>query len=89
MSMMATSAPRAPAKEAPSWKLLTMMTVSGALAGLLIVSSYQLTLPRIEQHKAEVLRAAVQEVLKAPHTFDTLYLRAGALTKTLGHLRMV
>jgi electron transport complex protein RnfG len=83
MSMMATGAPRVATKEAPSWKLLTMMTVSGALAGLLIVSSYQLTLPRIEHHKAEVLRAAVQEVLKAPRSFDTLYLHDGTLKKTL------
>jgi electron transport complex protein RnfG len=83
MSMMAATPPRAATKEAPSWKLLTMMTVSGALAGLLIVSSWQLTLPRIEHHKAEVLRAAVQEVLKAPRSFDTLYLHDGALKKTL------
>jgi electron transport complex protein RnfG len=82
MGMSAGAAP-ANAKEVPSWKLLAMMTTAGAVAGLLIVSSYQLTLPRIERHKGEVMRAAVQEVLKAPKSFDTLYLRNGALVKAL------
>ena len=70
-------------KEVRSWKLLAMMTGAGALAGLLIVTSYQMTLPRIEQHKSEILRAAVSEVLKAPRTFDTLYLHDGALRRSL------
>ena len=83
MSMGMTSAPPANAKEVPSWKLLALMTTAGAVAGLLIVSSYQVTLPRIERHKGEVMRAAVQEVLKAPKSFDTLYLRNGALVKAL------
>jgi Na+-translocating ferredoxin:NAD+ oxidoreductase subunit G len=82
MSMMTSSPPPAAPKQVRSWKLLTMMTVSGAFAGLLIVTSYQVTLPQIEHHKAEVLRAAVQEVLKAPHSFDTLYLHNGALSGT-------
>jgi electron transport complex protein RnfG len=83
MSMGMTSAPPVNAKEVPSWRLLAMMTTAGAVAGLLIVTSYQLTLPRIERHKGEVMRAAVQEVLKAPQSFDTLYLSNGALVKTL------
>lgn len=83
MSMMTGSAPPPAAAEAPSWKLLAMMTAGGAIAGLLIVTSYQATLPRIEHHKAEVLRAAIQEVLKAPDSFDTLYLLGGQLTRTL------
>ena len=83
MSMGMTSAPPVNAKEVPAWKLLAMMTTAGAVAGLLIVSSYQVTLPRIERHKGEVMRAAVQEVLKAPSSFDTLYLRDGALVKAL------
>ncbi|HEX2716969.1 MAG TPA: FMN-binding protein [Gemmatimonadaceae bacterium] len=84
MSMGASAgAPPTTAREAPSWRLLAMMTTGGALAGLLIVTAYQVTLPRIEHHKGEVMRAAVQEVLKAPHSFDTLYLHGGALTKSL------
>lgn len=84
MSMgMSASPPPVAAGEIRSWKLPAMMTVAGGVAGLLIVLSYQATLPRIEHHKGEVMRAAVQEVLKAPHSFDTLYLLDGALTKAL------
>jgi Na+-translocating ferredoxin:NAD+ oxidoreductase subunit G len=80
MSMMA-SVPRAAATDVPSWRLLALMTGAGAIAGALIVSVYQATLPGIERHKGEAVRAAVQEVLEAPATYDTLYLVAGALVK--------
>lgn len=83
MSMGMTSAPRAATKDVPSWRLVSMMTLAGALAGLLIVSTYELTLPRIEQHQAETMAAAIQEVLKAPARYDTLYLNGGALVKRL------
>lgn len=84
MSMgMSAGAPSTAAKDVRSWKLLLLMTAAGAVAGLLIVTAYQATLPRIEQHKSEVERAAVQEVLKAPASFDTLYLYRGALVKRL------
>ena len=83
MSMGMTSAPPVLAREVPSWRLLAVMTTAGALAGALIVTAYQLTLPPIERHRSEVVREAVQEVLKAPPSFDTLYLHQGALVKTL------
>ena len=83
MSMGMTSAPRAPAKEVPPWKLVSMMTAAGALAGLLIVTAFQVTLPRIQHHQSEVMQVAIMEVLKSPATFDTLYLTGGALVKTL------
>jgi electron transport complex protein RnfG len=84
MSMgMSAGAPPNAAKDVPSWKLLTLMTAAGAIAGLLIVTAYQATLPRIEHHKGEVERAAVREVLKAPPSFDTLYLYKGGLVKHL------
>jgi len=83
MSMGMTSAPPVLARDVPSWRLLALMTTAGALAGLLIVTAYRLTLPRIEHHKSEVMRAAIQEVLEAPRSFDTLYLANGALVKTL------
>jgi electron transport complex protein RnfG len=84
MSMgMTSGAPPLPAKDVRSWRLIAMMTIAGAVAGLLIVTAYQATLPRIEQHKAEVERAAVLEVLKEPASFDTLYLLDGALVKRL------
>ena len=83
MSMGMTSAPRAAAKDVPSWRLVAMMTLAGALAGLLIVSTYELTLPRIEHHQAETMAAAIQEVLKAPARYDTLYAQGGTLVKRL------
>ncbi|MGK2963506.1 MAG: FMN-binding protein [Gemmatimonadaceae bacterium] len=83
MSMGMTSAPRVPAKEVPPWQLVSMMTVAGALAGLLIVTAYQVTLPRIQHHQGQVMQAAIQEVLKSPASFDTLYLHDGSLVKSL------
>lgn len=84
MSMAASSgAPPVAAKSVPSWRLVALMTAAGAVAGALIVTSYQATLPRIERHKSQVVRAAVQEVLRAPKSFDTLYLVNGSLVKAL------
>jgi len=82
-SGMTSGTPPNAAKDVRSWKLMTLMTAAGAIAGLLIVTAYQTTLPRIERHKGDVERAAVQEVLEAPHSFDTLYLHDGALVKRL------
>jgi len=81
MSMGMTKAAPVAVKDVRSWKLLAMMTGAGAIAGLLIVSVYTLTLPRIEHHQGEVMEAAVKEVLKAPARYDTLYLANGALVK--------
>ena len=83
MSMGMTAAPPMARKEVPSWKLLSIMTAAGALAGLLIVTAYQATLPRIQHHQGEVMQLAIREVLKSPAAFDTLYLHDGALVKTL------
>ena len=83
MSMGMTSAPPVAVKDVRSWRLLAMMTGAGAIAGALIVTAYQLTLPRIEQHQGEVEEAAVNEVLKAPARLDTLYLVGDKLVKTL------
>jgi electron transport complex protein RnfG len=83
MGMSAGAAPPVAARDVRSWKLLALMTTAGAIAGLLIVTAYQATLPRIERHQGEVMQAAVREVLKAPRSFDTLYLYRGALVKTL------
>lgn len=83
MSMGMTSAPRVATKEVPSWRLVAMMTAAGALAGLLIVTAFQVTLPRIQHHQGEVMQAAIQEVLKSPARFDTLYLQKGSLVRSL------
>lgn len=83
MSMGMTSAPPALARDVPPWKLVALMTGAGAVAGLLIVTAYQATLPTITRHQGEVMQAAVREVLEGPARFDTLYLRGGALVKSL------
>ena len=83
MSMGMTAAPPVARKEVPSWKLLSIMTAAGAVAGLLIVTAFQVTLPRIQHHQGEVMQRAIREVLKSPASFDTLYLHGGALVKTL------
>ena len=83
MSMATAGSAPVERKEVPSWRLLALMTAAGAIAGALIVSVYQLTLPRIERHKSEVERAAVLEVLKSPASFDTLYLVNDMLVKAL------
>ena len=67
MSMGMTSAPRVPAKEVPSWRLVAMMTAAGALAGLLIVTAFQATLPRIQHHQGEVMQAAIKELGYSPN----------------------
>ena len=53
--------------------LLTTLGVGGAVAGLLLVVAFGLTLPRIEANRARALDLAVKEVLKAPERYDTLY----------------
>lgn len=83
MSMGMSGAAPVVAKDVRSWKLLAMMTGAGAIAGALIVISYQLTLPKIEEHQGQVMQTAINEVLKAPASYDTLYLAGGALVKTL------
>jgi len=69
--------------EVSSVKLILTLGVAGALAGLLLVFVYNLTLPRIEAHKAKVLQMAVGEVLKGPERYDTLYVVDGGLSAEL------
>lgn len=84
MSMgMTGGAPPALARDVPPWKLVSLMTGAGAIAGLLIVTAYRATLPTITRHQGEVMQAAVLEVLESPARFDTLYLVNGALVKSL------
>ena len=64
----------------PSWQLLLTLTVAGALAGLVVVLLYDWTRPRVEAHKAGVLREAIEEVLHAPRRADTLWLSDGKLS---------
>ncbi len=72
-----------PGQDAPSWRLVSTLTLAGTIAGLLIVVVYRNTLPAIEAHRALMLQLAVQEVLAAPDRFDTLFLYDGVLTSRL------
>src|SRR3990172_5627653 len=71
----------APATATPSWRLLAVLGVGGALAGGLIVTAFLATVERITEHKAALVVGAVREVLKAGAGWDTLYLVEGKLTK--------
>ncbi len=73
------AAPPAP-PDVAAWQLFATLGIAGALAGLLIVGAWLLTQPAIQRNKAERLRAAVAQVLKAPARFDTLYFVDGALS---------
>lgn len=79
MSGMAHVPPPAPADSVAAWRLFATLGIGGAVAGVAIVVAYGLTLPTIERNKAARVRAAVEEVLKAPARFDTLYVAGGAL----------
>ena len=72
------SVPAMPA-EVPAWRLLATLAFAGAAAGLLIVLAYIWTRPPIERHRANVLRAAIEEVLRSPARADTLFMVNGAL----------
>jgi electron transport complex protein RnfG len=72
--------PPAPAPDVSPWRLMGTLAGAGGIAGLLIVVSFGLTQPTIERNKAERLAAAVEEVLKAPDHYDTLFVVNGALT---------
>lgn len=62
------------AQGTPSVKLLATLGIAGMLAGLLIVSAFELTLPAIEANRAARLEAAILEVLPEAKTFTPLYL---------------
>ena len=82
MTGHAHTAPPGAAPDVAASRLFATLGLAGALAGLLIVLSWQLTQPTIRRNKAARLRAAVEEVLAGPERFDTLYVVAGALTET-------
>lgn len=69
--------------DTPSWRLVTTLSMAGVLAGLLIVIVHVWTQPRILEHQARALRAAVHEVLGEPERTETLYVIDDALTPDL------
>jgi electron transport complex protein RnfG len=76
--------PAAPPRqvEASSVRLVSTLTMAGALAGMAIVVVFQWAKPRIEQHKAEVLAAAVTEVLGGATRYETAFLDGDHFTTT-------
>ena len=80
---MSGPAPFQPKPDVPAWRLLVTLGLAGALAGFVLVFVYQATLPTIERNRAERLAAAIQEVLKAPDHYDTLYVYQETLTRQL------
>ena len=79
-----TAPPGVPQRaEASIWKLVLTLGGAGALAGFLIVFVYAWSEPIIRAYKAEQLKLAVQEVLKGPDRFDTLYVYDEALVREL------
>ncbi|MDT8435796.1 MAG: FMN-binding protein [Gemmatimonadota bacterium] len=75
----------APPPEPPavsSGRLVATLTIAGALAGLVIVLAFAWANPRIQAHRAEALRAAIQDVLSAPAAVRTYYVTGSGLSKT-------
>ncbi len=77
-----TAPPPAPPAVSPL-RLVATLGISGALAGLLLVSVHRVTEPVIAAHKQRVLEDAVLEVLAGPTSYRTLYLVDGAFTPDL------
>lgn len=65
------------------WRLISTLAAAGGMAGLAIVFVFQWAQPRIEAHRAAVLRAAIQEVLGGPESSSTIWVHDGALTAEL------
>lgn len=66
--------------EASSLRLVSTLTIAGAIAGLVIVLVHQWAEPRIEAHRARVLSEAVVQVLGQPERYETAFLVDGAFT---------
>jgi len=63
--------------------LIASLTIFGAIAGALIVVAFTTTKPKIDQHRAETLGAAITEVLAAPATVRTIFVYRGQLVDSL------
>ena len=74
-------APAPPAADVSAGRLLAVLGIGGAVAGVLLVVVFFLTLPAIEANRAKDLQEAGGEVLKGPERYDTLYVVGNALVK--------
>lgn len=70
-------------RHTPSVKLLSTLAVAGVLAGALIVTVFQWTLPTILEHREARLHAAILEVVPHAVSSQPLYLFKGALVRDL------
>ena len=65
--------------EPSSAKLIFALGLAGFLSGILLVSTYLYTLPKIEANKAAALQSAIFKVLPECKTFDTYELSGSQL----------
>ncbi|MFG1690611.1 FMN-binding protein [Gemmatimonadota bacterium] len=70
-------------EEVSSFRLVATLAVAGALAGALLVFVFIWAQPKILAYQAMVLRESIQEVLRAPDHYETLFVHEGALTNAL------
>ena len=63
--------------EASAIRMMATLGFAGALSGLVIVGTYELTLPRIERNRAEALERAVYRVLPGAASRAPVVLRDG------------
>ncbi|MCK5652098.1 MAG: FMN-binding protein [Gemmatimonadetes bacterium] len=70
-------------EETSSFRLIATLAVAGALAGALLVFVFLWAQPQILAYRAMVLRESIQEVLKGPDHYETLFLYEGSFTNAL------
>jgi electron transport complex protein RnfG len=71
-------------EEVSSFRLVSTLALSGAVAGALLVFVFLWSQPQIQAYDAMVLREAVTEVLHGPDHFESVFLYDGALTTASG-----
>ena len=64
-------------------KLVMALFCFGAGCGLMLALAFSWTQPRIEAHERALTQEKVQEVLKGPHRFSTLYVLGDRLSDSL------
>lgn len=72
--------------QASSPRMIFTLGFAGALAGLLIVAVFRLTLEPIEAHKALVLKRAVNVVLSDPARYETFYATSAGVSEMADQL---
>jgi Na+-translocating ferredoxin:NAD+ oxidoreductase subunit G len=83
MSAETKTPPPATPPAISSTRLLATLGSAGAVAGLLIVLVYHVTLPTVQANRAARLETAIRQVLPGVTQYDTLYFVNGALTASL------